>query len=87
MREKDLYPAIEKFLKTQKNCVSEYVGSEFPKSGGKPRVDVFGISDEGEKIIYLCEGKKDVIAQNLVLSFFLPLKISKVLCMPFSYGH
>jgi len=28
MHEKELYPAVEKFLKTEKNCLSEYVGSE-----------------------------------------------------------
>ncbi len=28
MHEKDLYLLVEKFLKTQKNCPSEYVGSE-----------------------------------------------------------
>ena len=28
MHGKDLYPAVEKFLKTKKNCLSEYVGSE-----------------------------------------------------------
>jgi len=61
MHEKDLYPAIEKFLKTQKSCVSDYVGSELLlKKGRKPRVDVFGISDEGKKVIYLCEGKKNL---------------------------
>jgi hypothetical protein len=28
MHEKDLYPAVRNFLKTQKNCIAEYVGSE-----------------------------------------------------------
>ncbi|NQE52715.1 hypothetical protein C5S29_03910 [ANME-1 cluster archaeon GoMg3.2] len=28
MHEKDLYPAVQTFLKLQKNCLSEYVGSE-----------------------------------------------------------
>jgi len=28
MHEKNLYPAVEKFLKTQKNCPAEYVGTE-----------------------------------------------------------
>ena len=28
MHEKNLYPAVRNFLKTQKNCLSEYVGSE-----------------------------------------------------------
>ena len=27
MHEKDLYPAVETFLKHQKNCLSEYVGT------------------------------------------------------------
>ena len=26
--EKNMYPAVEKFLRTQKNCLSEYVGNE-----------------------------------------------------------
>ena len=28
MYEKNLYPAVEKILRTQKNCLSEYVGNE-----------------------------------------------------------
>ena len=28
MHEKDLYPAVEKFLKSKKYCLSEYVGTE-----------------------------------------------------------
>jgi hypothetical protein len=65
MLEKDLYPAVEDFLKRQKNCIPEYVGTELSlKSGGKLRVDVFGISDEGKKIIYLCEGKKDLSSRR-----------------------
>jgi len=28
MHEKNLYPAVENFLKIQKNCIGEYVGSE-----------------------------------------------------------
>ena len=36
MHKKELYPAVEKFLKTQKNCLSEYVGSELsPKERKK----------------------------------------------------
>ena len=34
MYEKNLYPAVEKFLKTQKNCLSEYVGSELSLKRG-----------------------------------------------------
>ncbi|RCV65096.1 hypothetical protein C5S53_05525 [Methanophagales archaeon] len=64
MHEKDLYPAVQNFLKTQKNCLAEYVGSELSLKRGKTslRADVFGISksNEGEKTIYLCEGKKEL---------------------------
>ncbi|MHC1593785.1 MAG: hypothetical protein ACXQT2_00510 [Methanotrichaceae archaeon] len=62
MHEKDLYPAVEQFLKTQKNCPSEYVGTELSlKRGDKSlRADVFGVSNKGEKTIYLCEGKKEL---------------------------
>jgi len=28
MYEKELYPAVETFLKSKKNCLSEYVGNE-----------------------------------------------------------
>ena len=28
MHEKDRYPVVEKFLKTKKNCLPEYVGTE-----------------------------------------------------------
>jgi len=46
MHEKDLYPVVEKFLKTQKNCLSEYVGTELSLKRGKTslRADVFGVS-------------------------------------------
>jgi len=62
MYEKDLYPAVDKFLKSQKNCPSESVGSELSLKRGKNslRADVFGMSNQGEKIIYLCEGKKEL---------------------------
>ena len=60
MHEKELYPAVETFLKTQKDCLSEYVGSELSLKRGKTslRADVFGVSNQDEKTIYLCEGKK-----------------------------
>lgn len=50
MREKDLYPAIEKFLKTQKNCLVKYVGTELTLKQGKTslREDVFGVSNQDE---------------------------------------
>jgi len=62
MHEKDLYPAVETFLKFQKNCIAEYVGTElFLKRGEKSiRADVFGVTNEGEKTIYSCEGKKEL---------------------------
>ena len=62
MHEKDRYSAVEKFLKTQKNCLAEYVGTELSLKRGKTslRADVFGVSksNQDERIIYLCEGKK-----------------------------
>ena len=62
MLKKDLYPAVEDFLKTQKNCLAEYVGTELSLKSGKKlmRADVFGVSNEGEKAIYLCEGKREL---------------------------
>ena len=62
MYEKKLYPAVEKFLKTKKNCLAEYVGSELSLKRGRAslRADVFGVSNQDEQIIYLCEGKKEL---------------------------
>nr|QNO56316.1 hypothetical protein HFIEAGJK_00033 [Methanosarcinales archaeon ANME-1 ERB7] len=62
MHEKDLYPAAEKFLKHQKNCLSEYVGTELSLKRGKTslRADVFGVSNQDGKTLYLCEGKKEL---------------------------
>ena len=62
MHEKDLYPAVKNFLKTQKNCLAEYVGTELSLKRGKTslRADVFGVSNQDEQIIYLCEGKKEL---------------------------
>ena len=34
MYEKNLYPAMEKFLRTQKNCLSEYFGNELSLKRG-----------------------------------------------------
>jgi hypothetical protein len=62
MHEKDLYPAVETFLKTQKNCLSEYVGTELSLKRCKTsiRADVFGVFNQmkAKKNVYLCEGKK-----------------------------
>ncbi len=62
MHEKELYPAVEKFLKTRKSCLPEYVGTELSLKRGKTslRADVFGVSNQDEQIIYLCEGKKEL---------------------------
>jgi len=62
MYEKELYPTVEKFLKAQKNCLSEYVGTELSLKRGKSslRADVFGVSNQGKKSIYLCEGKREL---------------------------
>ena len=43
MHEKYLYPAVEKFLKTQKNCLSEYVGSELSLKRGKTSLRAEGV--------------------------------------------
>ena len=46
MHEKDLYPSVEKFLKTKKNCLSEYVGSELSLKRGKTRLRVERVAEE-----------------------------------------
>jgi len=62
MHEKDLYPVVETFLKHQKSCIPEYVGTELSLKRGKTslRADVFGVSNQDEPLIYLCEGKKEL---------------------------
>lgn len=62
MYEKDLYPDIEKFLTRNKNCLPEYVGTELALKRGERslRADVFGVSNGDEKIVHLCEGKKEM---------------------------
>ncbi|MCD6456478.1 MAG: hypothetical protein J7K81_06800 [Methanophagales archaeon] len=62
MYEKELYPAVEKLLKAQKNCLAEYVGTELSLKRGKTsiRADVFGVTNQAEKSIYLCEGKREL---------------------------
>ncbi|MBN2267117.1 MAG: hypothetical protein JW725_02130 [Candidatus Babeliaceae bacterium] len=51
MHEKDLYPAIEKFLTSNRNCLPEYVGTELALKIGKTnlRADVVGVLNQGEK--------------------------------------
>jgi hypothetical protein len=60
MHEKDLYPAIEKFLTSNRNCLPEYVGTELALKRGEKnlRADVFGVANRDDKSVYLCEGKK-----------------------------
>ena len=50
MHEKDLYPAVEKFLKAQKNCIAKYVGTELSLKRGRAslRIDVFRVSNDDE---------------------------------------
>ena len=62
MHEKELYPLVETFLKSKKNCLSEYVGNELSLKRGKKsiRADVFGVSNQDGKTLYLCEGKKEL---------------------------
>ena len=43
MHEKDLYPAVQTFLKHQKNCLSEYVGTELSLKRGKTSLRAEGI--------------------------------------------
>lgn len=66
MHEKDLYPTVEKFLKHQKNCPPEYVGTELSlkRERASLRVDVFGVSNEDEKTINLCDDKKELRHRN-----------------------
>ena len=56
MHEKELYPAVEKFLKTRKSCLPEYAGSELSLKRGKNslRADVLDVSKG--KLLYSKEG-------------------------------
>ena len=53
---------MQNFLKTQKNCPAEYVGTGLFLKRGKTslRADVFGVSNQDESIIFLCEGKREL---------------------------
>ena len=46
MYEKELYPAVEKFLKTEKNCLSEYVGTELSLKRGEKSLRVERVAEE-----------------------------------------
>jgi len=50
VHEKDLYLAVQTFLKLQKNCIAEYVGTELSLKRGKTslRADVFGVSNKNQ---------------------------------------
>ncbi|MEA2032058.1 MAG: hypothetical protein U9N41_00555 [Euryarchaeota archaeon] len=43
MHEKDLYPAVQTFLKLQKNCLSEYVGTELSLKRGEKSLRAEGV--------------------------------------------
>lgn len=67
-----MYPIIEEFLKEDKNCIKDYVGTELHMgSDRKMRADVYGISNDEENSIYLLEGK---------LKLERRIHFSKVLC-------
>jgi len=53
MHEKELYPAAENFLKTQKNCLAEYVGTELYDRQIK-RVDA-----QIDRLVYDLYGRED----------------------------
>ena len=42
MHEKELYPLVERFLKSKKNCLSEYVGSELSLKRGRTSISAEG---------------------------------------------
>ena len=46
MYKKDLYPAVEKFLKSKKNCLSEYVGTELSLKREKISLRVEKVAEE-----------------------------------------
>jgi len=43
MHEKELYPLVETFLKSKKNCLSEYVGNELSLKRGKKSLRAGGV--------------------------------------------
>jgi hypothetical protein len=43
MHEKELYPVVEKFLKTKKNCLSKYVGSDLSLKRGRASLRAEGV--------------------------------------------
>jgi len=60
MYEKELYPAVEKFLKFQKNCLSEYVGNELSLKRGKTSLRVERVAEELGLVDKLKELKRRV---------------------------
>ena len=43
MYEKELYPAVKKFLKTRKSCLPEYAGTELSLKRGKMSIQAEGV--------------------------------------------
>lgn len=60
--EKDLYEPVQKYLIEEKGCIADYTGNELFLKRGKIRIraDVYGISNDAKKSIFLCEGKKEI---------------------------
>jgi len=52
MHEKDLYPAVEKFLKTKKNYLAEYVGTELSLKREKNRLRGDELDVSKGKLLY-----------------------------------
>ena len=46
MYENELYPAVGKFLKTKKNCLLEYVGTELSIKRGKNSLRVERVAED-----------------------------------------
>jgi hypothetical protein len=49
-------------FKHRKNCLLAYFGTELSLKQGENRlrVNAFGVSNQDEQIIYLCEGKREL---------------------------
>ena len=52
MHEKELYPAVEKFLKTRKSCLPEYAGSELSLKRGKTSLGADVLDVSKGKLLY-----------------------------------
>ena len=57
MYEKELYPAAEKILKTKKNCLAEYVGTELSLKRGRNSLRAEGVWSINKKSVNYSFGK------------------------------